>query len=202
MKWTTAVRTLTDVGAACTKAAAIPSAVMPLRITSAWVHGVLLGPRRDAVDDLDGVAVALAADVAEDACPWLTQPTGAGQWLNATGMEKRPVALVFRSAHAPIFNHRVQRPVRFWDVEGGVDSAVLAAIDTGEGERLRPGAVSAAELTARVGAELAVSLAAVRAASADFDGHRWAPGSPLKRADALAAAVTGYLDLLEMSRPT
>lgn len=197
MKWTTALRTLEEVGARCAHMSAQPATIVPLRVSAAWVHGDLLGPRRDDVGDLDGVSVALAVNAGQDECAWLTQPRGAGQWLAASALEKRPVRLFFRSEQAPVWNHRIERPVRFWTPQDGLDAAVLDAVREGRGEDLRPPAPAPGELAARLDAELAVSLLAVRRTSADYDEHRWAPGSPLKRADALAAAAGGYVDLLD-----
>ncbi|NAZ73991.1 hypothetical protein GTQ99_00910 [Kineococcus sp. T13] len=197
MKWTTAVRVLEEVAQRCAHVDAQPAAIVPLRVVEAWVHGALLGPRAQEVPDEGGVAVALVADVPPAACAWRSRPPGAGQWLAASGLARRPVELVLRPAGAPVWNHAVRRPVRFWSAAQGTDEAVLAAVRAGDGERLRPPAPAPAELAARLEAELELALAQLRRTGADYAAHRWEPGSPLARADALSEAALGYLELLD-----
>jgi len=197
VKWTTALATLEQVGERCAHVAAQPVGIIRLQVSEAWVFGPLLGPVRAEVDDVDGVRVALVTDAAAADLAWGTQPTGAGQWLAASGLEKRPVRLVLRPGDGPVGNHAVDRPVRFWSREDGLDHDVLRALRAGDGEHLRPEPPTAEEAQRQLAAELTVSLAAVRRTSADHAAHRWAPGNPLKRSDALAAAVAGYLDLLD-----
>lgn len=196
MKWTTALKTLEQVGERCAHVAALPPGIIALQVEEAWVFGPLLGPVQEEVGDLDGVRVALVTDAAALDLAWGTRPTGAGQWLAASGLEKRPVQLVLRPGDGPVGNHAVDRPVRFWSREDGLDHDVLRALRAGDGEHLRPQSPTAEEAARQLDADLAVSLAAVRATGADYDAHRWAAGDPVKRADALAAAVRGYAELL------
>lgn len=196
MKWTTALSTLEQVGERCAHVAAQPPGIIALRVQEAWVFGPLLGPVQPEVDDVDGVRVALVTDAASADVAWGTRPVGAGQWLAASGLEKRPVHLVLRPGDGPVANHAVERPVRFWSRTEGLDHDVVRALRAGDGEHLRPEPPSAREAADQLSADLAVSLGAVARTSADYDGHRWAPGNPVKRADALAAAVGGYLELL------
>lgn len=196
MKWTTALKTLEQVGERCAHVAALPPATFALHVEEAWVFGPLLGPVQEEVGDTDGVHVALVTDAAAADLAWGTQPAGAGQWLAAAGLEKRPVRLVLRPGDGPVGNHAVDRPVRFWSRQEGLDHDVLRALRAGDGEHLRPSAPAPEEAGAQLAADLAVSLAAVRRAGADYDAHRWAPGNPVKRADVLAAAVRGYVELL------
>jgi hypothetical protein len=190
VKWSTAVQKVEQVAAACEAMARTPPGIVPLRVSSAWLFGgVLDGPR----EDLETVAVALAVD--EDVA-WGTQPHGAGQWLNASRLLTAPVALTWRPAQA-VANHAVVRPVRCWDAVTGVDEGVLAALHDGTVAALRPPAPAPAEHAARLAADLATSLAALRRTSADVTRHRFSPGSPQRRADALADAAAGYLELLD-----
>ncbi|MCI2239899.1 hypothetical protein MO973_36930 [Paenibacillus sp. TRM 82003] len=199
MKWATAVRTVEQVAERCGHVAAQPPGIVRLRVTEAWLWGPLLGPAADEVPDAGGVGAALVCDATAEDCAWGTAPPGAGQWLAASGLAKRPVRLVFRPAGQPVWNHAVVRPVRFWSLDEGPDEAVVAAVRAGEGGALRPPAPAPVELAQRLEQELAASLAAVRRTSADHDAHRWSPGSPLARADALADAVRGHLELLDAS---
>ncbi|WP_432508804.1 DUF7711 family protein [Kineococcus auxinigenes] len=197
MKWATAVRTAEQVAQRCAHVAAQPAGIVRLRVVEAWLWGPLLGPRTEEVPDDGGVNAALVcAESAED-CAWGTAPPGAGQWLAASGLARRPVHLVFRAAGQPVWNHAITRPVRLWSADGGTDAAVLEAVAEGAGEALRAPAPPPDELASRLEVELAASLAAVRRTSAEHDAHRWAPGSPVGRADALAAAVRGHLELLD-----
>lgn len=196
MKWTTALRTLELVAERCTHVAAQPAGIITLQVSEAWVYGDLLGVVRDEVDDLDGVRVALVTNAPSTDLAWGTQPPGGRHWLAASGLEKKPVHVLLRPADAPVGNHRVERPVRFWTLADGLDHDVLRALRAGDGEHLRPEAPGAEEAAQQLAADTVVSLAAVRRTSADYDVHRWSAGNPVKRADALAEAVSGYLDLL------
>ncbi|WP_432561299.1 DUF7711 family protein [Kineococcus sp. SYSU DK003] len=197
MKWTTAVRTLEDVADRCAHMDRQPGTIVRLRVTEAWVFGDLLGPRRDSLDDLGSVRVALVTSAPEEDCALFTRPPAAGHWLTASGLEKKPVQLFFRSAHAPVWNHLVERPVQFWSHEDGPEHDVLVQLRAGEGDALRPPAPTAAELRARLDRELAVSLGALARTARDYDEKRWAPGSPKKRGDALCDAALGLVDLQE-----
>ncbi len=196
VRWTTAVRTAEQVAERCAHVAAQPAGIVRLRVVEAWLWGPLLGPPAAEVPDDGGVDVALVCEADPVECAWGTTPPGAGQWLAASGLAKRPVRLVFRSAAEPVWNHEVTTPVRLWSAAGGGAQDVLEALRAGGGAALRPPAPSPAELRERLDRELAASLEAVRRASAEHDEHRWSPGSPVGRADALAAAVRGYLQLL------
>jgi hypothetical protein len=197
VKWTTAVSKLADVAAGCERTRSLPAGTVPLEAVEAWVFGPLLGPRQDEVDDLAGVRVAVVVDRPEDECALFTRPPAGEHWLNAAGLARQPVQVLFRSAHAPVWNHVVDRPVRFWSREGGVEHEVLLQLRAGGGEALRPEAPGPRERSERLERDLAVSLGAVRAGAAAYDAKRWSPGSPQKRGDALCDAVLGYLDLLD-----
>lgn len=196
MKWTTALKTLELVAERCAHVAAQPGGIIALQVSEAWVHGTLLGPVLDEVPDLDGVCVALVTNAPSTDLAWGTLPPGGQHWLSASGLEKKPVQVRLRPADAPVGNHRIDRPVRFWTLADGLDHDVLRALAAGDGEHLRPEAPSPAEAAHQLEADLAVSLAAVQRASTDYDENRWAPGNPVKRADVLASAVSGHLDLI------
>ncbi|MEZ0491818.1 hypothetical protein AB2L28_06150 [Kineococcus sp. TBRC 1896] len=205
MKWTTALRTLEDVAERCAHVHRQPAGIVTLRVTEAWVHGPLLGPRREELPDADAVRVALVTSAAEEDCAAGTRPPVAGHWLAASGLGTKPVVLRFRSAQAPVWNHVVDRPVRFWTAEEGPDHDVLVQLRAGDGESLRPPAPSPAELVERLERELRVSRGALRRTATEYDEKRWAPGSPKKRGDALADAALGLLaveDALERARAT
>lgn len=204
VKWTTALRTLEDVAGRCAHAHRQPAGIVTLRVAEAWVSGPLLGPRREELPD-DAVQVALVTNAAEEDCAPGTLPPAAGHWLAASGLGTKPVVLRFRSAQAPVWNHLVERPVRFWTAEEGLDHDVLVQLRAGDGESLRPPAPSPDELVDRLERELRVSRGALRRTAGEYDEKRWAPGSPKKRGDALADAALGLLaveDALERARAT
>ncbi|GAA0297026.1 DUF7711 family protein [Kineococcus aurantiacus] len=195
MKWSTALKTLQDVADGCAHVGRQPEGIVRLRVFQAWVFGTLLGPRTDDVDDATGVRVALVTNAREGECAFGTRPPAAGHWLAASGLATRPAQLFFRSGEVPVWNHVVDRPVRFWTREEGLDADVLERLRAGEGAALRGEPPTPAELAARLDAELAVSLEALRRTASEYDAKRWSPGSPERRGDALADAALGYLDL-------
>jgi hypothetical protein len=205
VKWTTALKTLEDVADRCAHMQRQPEGIVRLRVAEAWVFGDLLGPRRDDLPEADGVQVALVTNAAEEDSAAGTLPPAAGHWLAASGLETKPVVLWFRSDQAPVWNHVVDRPVRFWTAQDGLDHDVLVQLRGGDGESLRPPAPSPAELHDRLVAERRVGVEALRRTANEYDEKRWSPGSPKKRGDALADAALGLLaveDALERVRAT
>jgi hypothetical protein len=193
MKWTRAVHHVESLAQSCADMATRPSSIFPLRVTQLWAVGDLLGQARD----LDSVTVALSVDAPVDEVPWWSEPRGAQHWANATRLAKNPIVPWWRSAHAPVWNHRIDRPVLLWDEADGVRTDALAALRDGRGESVRPDAPAPDELRARLKDELAVSLRALRASTREYDDRRWSPGKLEPVADALWRASDGYLDVLD-----
>jgi hypothetical protein len=131
---------------------------------------------------------------------WLTEPVGAEHWSNSTRLNRNPFVPRWRSVHAPVWNHEIERPVMFWDAESGTAQDVLEALRAGEGARVRSAAPSAAEFEARMAEELATCLREVRRCTEVYTEKRWAPGKMTPLADAMWFANQGYLDVLD-SRP-
>lgn len=190
MKWSRAVHHAAALAESCAGAATRP---FGLRVVRLWAVGELLGEPRD----LDVITVALAVDLPPDEVPWWTRPPGAQHWASAARLPQNPVRPWWRSAHVPVDNHRIVRPVLLWDVDGGVRDDALAALRDGAAEPFRAPAPPADELAARLRDELGVSLAALRARTAAYEERRWAPGRLDPLADALWEAADGYLDLLD-----
>lgn len=170
-----------------------PASIFPVRVVELWAVGDVLGPLRD----IDAVTVALAVDLPVEEVPWLGQPRGAQQWANATRLDRNPIVGLWRSVHAPVWNHRVERPALVWDAENGVAEKTLAALHDGAGERVRLPAPGAEEWRARLTEELAVSVRALRDCTAAYEQRRWSPGKLEPVADALWRASEGYLDVLD-----
>lgn len=173
--------------------AQLPANIQALPVTGLWAVGDILGTPRD----LDWVAVALVVDLPASKVPWLCSPRGAQHWSQATRLSKNPVIASWRSAHAPVWNHRVVRPVLIWDLTGGLRQDALDALRDGRGAELGHPAPQPEEYRARMADELAISAAALAARTADYDARRW-NRTPLERiADPLFEACLGYLEVLE-----
>lgn len=194
MKWTTAVSKLADVAQGCEHANSLPTDLNLFRAEEAWVFGALLGPQQDS-EDPTFVRVAVVVDLPEDECALFSRPQAGEFWLNASGLAKSPVQVLFRSAQAPVWNHLVERPVRFWAREEGLDHEALLQLRNGDGEALRPEAPTDGELRERLDRDLRASLEALRRTATDYDGKRWARANHKKLGDALADAALGLLSL-------
>jgi hypothetical protein len=192
MKWSRAIHHVETLANSCADTMAGPS-IFELRVTGLWAAGDLLEPPQDR----DWVPVALAVDLPAAEVPWFSEPRGGRHWANAIRLTKNPVLTWWRSAQAPVWNHRIVRPVLVWDVAGGVREDALEALRDGQAEPLRPPAPSDDEFRERMRAELAVSLAALRTCTGTYDRKRWSPGKLEPVADELWRASDGYLDVLD-----
>jgi hypothetical protein len=196
MKWTRAVHHLQTLAQTCAEMTTRPRSIFPLRVTQLWAAGDILGPERD----LETITVALVVDLPVHEVPWLGEPTGSQHWASATRLAKIPVVPLWRSAAAPVWNHRLDRPALVWHEEDGVAEQTLAAIEDGRGGEVRTAAPTAQEWRARLDDELAVSLRALRSRTGDYEDRRWRPGKLEPVADALWRASEGYLDMLDVVR--
>jgi hypothetical protein len=193
MKWERAVHHVESLVKSCADLATRPSSIFPLRVKQLWAVGDVLGPPRD----LDTVTVALGVDLPVDEVPWWSEPPGAQHWANATRLATNPVLPWWRSVHAPVWNHRIDRPALVWDDAGGVREDVLAALREGHGQSVRLAAPTPDVLQARLDDELDVSLRALRERTRVYDERRFSPGKLEPVADALWRVGNGYLDVLD-----
>lgn len=192
MKYSRAIHHLEALAQSCAEVATGPSSIFAWRVTELWAVGDVLG----RPGDIEWVTVALAVELSVDEVPWLCQPPGAEHWANATRMSKNPIVGLWRSVHAPVWNHYIDRPALVWDIAGGVAEETLAALRAGQGDTVRSPAPSSEELRARLDDELAVSLRALRGRTRDFEDRRW-KGNLAPIADDLWRASDGYLDVLD-----
>jgi len=199
MKWSRAVHHLEELAHSCADMAGRPTTIFPLRVTSLWGFGDVL----DTQDDLDWLSIVLAVDLPAEDVAWYCPPAGAEHWSNATRMSKNPVAAMWRSTRAPLWNHHIRRPLLIWDESGTPEesTAILAALRHGTAEALRQPAPTPAELATRLEAEQAVSLQALQAATETYDQRRFTPGKLQPVADTLYQATAGYLDVLTAQTP-
>jgi len=196
MKWTRALHHLEQLAAACADLTKRPATIFPLRVTSLWTFGEVL----DSRDDVSVLPVVLAVDRPVQDVPWMCPPAGAEHWSNATRLSTSPVVAMWRSTQAPLWNHHIRRPLLIWDEpQGDGPGAVvdgLAALRDGTAEALRLPEPAPGELSARLEAELEVSLHALEAATAAYEQRRFGMGKLEPTADALWRAGAGYLDVL------
>jgi hypothetical protein len=198
MKWSRAVYHLEEMAHACGDMSGRPTTIFPLRVTSLWTFGGVLTSR----DDLDSLPVVLAVDLPVDDVAWLCAPAGAEHWSHATRLSNSPVVALWRSTRAPLWNHRIHRPLLIWDEHGMPDvpgagaADGLSALHDGTAEALRLPEPTPAETASRLVAELAVSLRALESTAAAYEQRRFSPGKLEPVADALWRATAGYLDVL------
>jgi hypothetical protein len=193
VKWSRAVHHLETLAQTCAEMVTKPRSIFPVSVVQLWAVGDILG----AVREIEAVTVALGVDLPVDDVPWLSEPIGGQQWAYATRLAKNPIVPLWRSVHAPIWNHYVDRPALVWDSTGGLAEETIAALRAGRAESVRLQAPTAEELRARLDDELRVSLLALRGRSRDYDERRWKPGKLEPVADALWRASDGYLDVLD-----
>ncbi|GAA5180405.1 hypothetical protein GCM10023322_12630 [Rugosimonospora acidiphila] len=191
MKWARAVHHVESLSQICADMATRPSSIFPLRVTQLWAVGDILG----SIRELETVTVALCVDLPVDDVAWCSQPPGAQHWSNATRLATSPVLPWWRSAHAPVWNHRIDRPALVWDDVDGVRENTLVALREGHGDSVRIAAPTLADSRSRMQDELAVSLRSLRAHTRTYEERRWGPGKLEPLADALFRASDGYLDV-------
>ena len=194
MKWARGVHHLRDLARECSELVAAPGRTVGLPVVALWAFGDVLGEPRE----LEVVNLAIVVDLPE--VPWMSEPVGADHWANMTRMRKNPIIGLWRSAHAPVWNHYIVRPVPIWTVEDGVAEEALTAIGNGRGGDFRLPAPTDQELRERLDEELAVGLRSLRDQAHTYDERRWRPGSMTPVADALWRAADGYVDLVDARR--
>ena len=196
MKWSRAVHHLEELAHACADMTERPVTIFPLKVTQLWTYSDVLTGH----DDLGFLRVVLVVDLPVDDVAWLCPPAGSEHWSNATRLSKSPIVASWRSMRAPVWNHRIRRPLRIWDESAGFISETLSALRAGTAESLRLPEPTPAEMKARVEAELATSHRALDRAAANYEERRFSPGSLEPAADSLWHAAQGYLDVLAAIR--
>jgi hypothetical protein len=196
MKWSRAVHHLQELARACADMSGRSATIFPLRVTELWTFGEVLTSR----DDLESLPVVLVVDRPVDEVAWLCLPAGAEHWSNATRLSQSPIVALWRSTRAPVWNHRISRPLLIWTESGGVATHALSALRVGNAEAMRLPEPTPQERTRRIEAELTVSLRALQRATAAYEQRRFSPGKLEPVADALWRAGAGYLDVLAATR--
>jgi hypothetical protein len=116
-------------------------------------------------------------------------------------MSRNPIKPFWRSAHAPVWNHHIDRPALLWDAQTGPVEETFAALLSGRGADAREAAPTSTALRQRLEDELAVCLRALRDHTRAYEERRWSPGKLTPVSDALWRSSDGYLDLLDELTP-
>lgn len=99
-----------------------PSGPIP-RLVAACVYGDLLGGRTE----LDRVELALVADERPEQVPWMSRPAHLEALAVFLRFDKLPLSWQWRPAAWPVWNHKIDRALRFWARERHADRAALEA---------------------------------------------------------------------------
>ena len=120
MKYSTAVARLRSCAADLDRLAGVSEE--PL-LVEAWVFGELL----DLPDPLDVITLALVGDLPAEEVTWQARPLRAEAVTSFVGFEKHPLRWFWRPAVWPVWNHAIDRAVRFW-CSAGTEAAALDAL--------------------------------------------------------------------------
>jgi len=191
VKWSRAIHHLEELAGACADMSGRPATIFPLRVTGLWTFGEVLTSQ----DDIESLPVVLAVDRPVDDVAWLCLPAGAEHWSHATRLSQNPIVAIWRSTQAPLWNHRIRRPLLIWDEAAGLAAHALSALRDGTAGTLRLPEPTHEEMARRLEAERAVSLRALQVATAAYEQRRFSPGKLEPVADALWRAGAGYLDV-------
>lgn len=166
-----------------------------LPISSLWAYGELLEAGESS---FEVARVAFVVDLPAEEVTWMCLPLEAVGFAGAAGLEKLPVARVWRPAVWPVWNHAIRRPVRVWD-QSGPDDAALEALRSGEGiEGHRLAEPDADVFREQLAIELEASLARLRQVTDSYWEREWRrahTGLGIHPDDHLWRAAAGYLEL-------
>ncbi len=195
VKWSTAVGLVRRLAEQCADVSQLPSRLHLLRVTELWAVGELLGAPRE----LELATAAVRVDLPVEDVPWMCRPDGADYWVDMKRASKSPVGIWWRSSHAPVWNHRIVRPVLIWDLTAGIREDALVALRDGRGGSIGMAPPSQEEFVPRMDDELRTSLAELRRRTREYESdHTTRVGV---RGDLLHAAAQGYLDVLAATTP-
>lgn len=118
MKYSTAVARLRSLAAELDRLAGFDDDFL---LEEAWVFGELL----DGPDGVDVVFLALVVDLPAEEVTWCARPAPAEALASLLRFEKYPLRWFWRPTVWPVWNHAVDRAVRFWSKVGGTDAETL-----------------------------------------------------------------------------
>jgi hypothetical protein len=191
VKYSTAVARLRSCAADLDRLAGVSEE--PL-LFEAWVFGELL----DLPDQLDVISLALMVDLPADDVTWHARPQRTEAVASFLRFEKYPLRWFWRPAVWPVWNHAIDRAVRFWSHTG----TETAALDALEDRRLDALTVVAPSCADALSQQLLTEHEAARQHLRDvvdrYDNREWRrehSGRGLHPDDHLWCAAKGLLDV-------
>jgi hypothetical protein len=163
-------------------------------VLEAWVFGELL----EHPDELEVISLALVIDLPAEDVTWRARPTPAEAAASLLGFEKYPLRWFWRPRVWPVWNHAIERAVRFWS-EAGTDTVVLDALahrDVAALPVVSPPSVEA--LREQLVIEHGAARDHLRDVLDRYDDREWQRehrGFGVRRDDHLWCAAQGFLDL-------
>lgn len=168
-------------------------------LVAVYAYGAVLDPTTDD-GSVDVVQVALVVSEPAEAVTWGSRPPAYAGLGYVLELESAPVDWCFRSAAAPLGNHRIDRPLRIWSRSTGVEEAALAALADGTFDALREPRPRPPVLRRHLAEELAAAEARLREVRDTYWQRGWRHdhhGAGTYPEHHLWDAVEGYLDLLD-----
>jgi hypothetical protein len=163
-------------------------------VLEAWVFGELL----ELPDELEVVSLALVIDLPAQDVTWRARPTPAEAAAALLHFEKYPLRWFWRPSVWPVWNHAIERAVRFWS-QAGTDTTALDALAHGDVAVLRVvRPPSAGALREQLVIEHEAARDHLRDVLERYDDREWQHdhhGFGLRPEDHLWCAAQGFLDL-------
>ncbi len=190
MKYSTAVARLRSCAADLERLAGVDDDRL---LVEAWVFGQLL----EFPDQLEVISLALVIDLPVEDVTWYARPAHGDAMTSFLRFDKYPLRWFWRPAVWPVWNHAIDRAVRFWS-HAGTDTATLDALAGRRVDSLTMAMPSDAEALHE---QLVVEHAAARQHLRDvvdrYDDQEWRrdSGFGLHADDHLWSAARGLLDL-------
>jgi hypothetical protein len=191
VKYSTAVARLRSCAADLDRLAGFTDEPLMLE---AWVFGEFL----EHPDELEVISLALVIDLPARDVTWRARPVPAEAAASLLHFEKYPLRWFWRPRVWPVWNHAIERAVRFWSHEG-TDTAVLDALAHRDVGALPVVSLPSAKVLRE---QLVIEHGAARDHLRDvldrYDDREWQrehSGLGLHRDDHLWCAAQGFLDL-------
>jgi hypothetical protein len=159
VRYATALSHLKLVSEACAGAASRPPLVDERHpyVVAAYAFGQVL----ELPEALDGTEVAFVVDATVDELPWGVEPPGMQWFVHQARIDRHPIRWFARPRDLPVGDHRIVRPVRLWDADGGIDERTFDALRSRDVEAVRLPAPPREELAAAQVRHLTVTRAAL-----------------------------------------
>lgn len=193
MQYRRAVERLRMLAEACEQTRRVPADEPFLR--EAYVFGDLL----EGTDPIEAIEVVFVLNLPSEEVSWGSHPPGTAWLVDFLHLDKGGIAYWWRSNRAPVANHRIDEPVRFWSL-AGIETEVLEALAERRFSSARQQTTAARRPPAQVEAELRTALDHLRSVHKGYWDRRWRRahrGLSRYPEHHLWEAVQGYLELLD-----